>query len=148
MGSATTNLHNKTRALGKAISHFIDHDYIVSAPLASTNAYDLIIDDDGQLQRVVVKSTISRHSPSYEVRLSAKTYKSNKNKDRRLITKDDCDLVFIATPEDCYLFPILFCENRGTITLSPDKDAYRIDRSADERVENEDAQEASRQEIP
>ena len=84
--------------LGKAISYFTSQSIPVSIPLNDTQKYDLIIDVDGILSRVSVKT--SRY-----VLLKNCGGSSGKSKSRPFDNKS-CDYVFVLTGDDkMYLIP-------------------------------------------
>ena len=108
-------------ALGvsKAITFFMENGFIVSLPIGDLPRYDLIVDIDGSLKRVEVKTCGLSKSPelSYEVML--RTTSGNRTSTKStLLSSDDCDFVFIATGDgNQYLFPIIMLEGRSTISL-------------------------------
>ena len=58
--------------LGKAINFFISEGYIVSIPLNDTQPYDIIVDKDGKLYKVSVK-TFFLLTFAYTSHISART---------------------------------------------------------------------------
>ena len=52
-----TNKEKGNSGLGMAIAYFSTNGYVVSIPLNDTQDYDLIIEKDGKLKTVQVKST-------------------------------------------------------------------------------------------
>lgn len=56
--------------LGMAIAYFTAKKFIVSIPLNDSQSYDLVVDMDGSLKRVQVKTTSRKKTSSkYEVEL-------------------------------------------------------------------------------
>lgn len=49
--------HQGNVGLGRAIAYYTEKGYTVMLPLNDTQKYDLVIDKDGLLQRVSVKTT-------------------------------------------------------------------------------------------
>ena len=52
-----TNKEKGDTSLGIAIAYYVSKGYTVSIPLNDTQDYDLIVDKNGYLKRVQVKST-------------------------------------------------------------------------------------------
>ena len=92
--------------LGKAISYFTSRSIPVSIPLNDTQKYDIIIDVDGKLSRVSVKTSRFKESnTSYYVLLKNCGGSSGKSKSRPFDDKS-CDYVFVLTGDDkMYLIP-------------------------------------------
>jgi len=92
--------------LGRAIEFFTSHSIPVSIPLNDTQKYDLVIDHDGKLSRVSVKTSRYKSSEtSYYVLLKNCGGSSGKGK-VRLFDNQSCDYVFILTGDDrMYLIP-------------------------------------------
>ena len=92
--------------LGKAIEYFTSHEIPISIPLNDTQKYDLIIDENGKLSRVSVKTSRYMNSQtSYTVLLKNCGGSSGKSKIRPFDNKS-CDYVFILTGNDrMYLIP-------------------------------------------
>lgn len=104
--------------LGKAIEYFTSHQISISIPLNDTQKYDLIVDMNGVLSRVSVKTSRNlKPSGTYEVKLLNTGGSSGKCKTRPF-EKASCDYVFILTGDDkIYLIPSLAIEGSNSITV-------------------------------
>lgn len=70
--------------LGKAIEYFTSHSIPVCIPLNDTQKYDLVVDIDGNLSRVSVKTTRYKDAKSsYRVELKNSGGSSGKGKIRK-----------------------------------------------------------------
>ena len=92
--------------LGKAIEYFTSHNMPVAIPLNDTQKYDLIVDFDGKLQRIQVKtSRYAKTKTSYEVLLK-NCGGTSKSYTPRLFDNTSCNYLFIVTGNDkIYLIP-------------------------------------------
>jgi PD-(D/E)XK endonuclease len=114
------------RGLGAAIAFFTKNGYNVSIPITDTQRYDLVIETDNQLQRVEVKSS-SFQRKNYECKLS--TCGGNQSGAGRIkyLSSKECDLVFIYCDNGVqYLFPSSLLDGKGTISLAPKYDDYKV----------------------
>ena len=93
--------------LGKAIEYFVSNGYTVSIPLNDTQNYDLVVEIDGKLNKISVKtSRQTNNGISYSVQL--RNTGGNKGGEVRQIPFDNasCDYLFIYTAnEKTYLIP-------------------------------------------
>lgn len=115
--------------LGKAIDYFTSLGYPVALPLNDTQKYDLIVDFNGGLQRISVKT--SRYSPkgdnlTFEVGLKNTGGASGKSVIRNF-DNTTCDYVFIYTAdESLYLIPALEITSKSTITVGNKWTEYKV----------------------
>lgn len=120
-----------TLGVSKAISYFVERGNSVSIPLGDDQRYDLVVDIEGKLYRVEVKTSlyINTHG-KYQVNL--KTSSGSKNKDAKAwklvyLDKKDCDLVFIYVGNETqYLFPIEILNGKGTLIITSKIEQYKI----------------------
>ena len=93
--------------LGKAIEYFVSNGYTVSIPLNDTQNCDLVVEIDGKLNKISVKtSRQTNNGISYSVQL--RNTGGNKGGEVRQIPFDNafCDYLFIYTAnEKTYLIP-------------------------------------------
>lgn len=91
--------------LSKAIHYFVSNGYCVSIPLNDTQGYDLVVEKEGVLQRVQVKTSRGlTDAGSYAIQLR-NTGGENKTKKQPFDNKKQ-DLLFIYTAdENMYLIP-------------------------------------------
>ena len=72
-----TTVTQGTVGLGSAIAYFCSNGYTVSLPIVDNQDYDLIVDIDGKLNKIQVKTSKSiGRTGKYEVQL--KSVRSNK----------------------------------------------------------------------
>lgn len=113
--------------VGQAIAYFTRIGLTVCIPLTDSQDYDLVVEIEGKLQRVQVKSTTyKKKSGIYSVSLTVKggnhTYASIKHMD-----KSSVELVFVVTPIDNYLIPV---QGLGSsINLGQKFQKYKLDKS-------------------
>ena len=92
--------------LGKAINYFTSQGFPVCLPLNDTQKYDLVVDLNGQLVRVSVKT--SRHTNAYgnyDVMLK-NAGGTSKGSKIRPFNNSTCDYIFIYTADNqIYLIP-------------------------------------------
>jgi PD-(D/E)XK endonuclease len=92
----------------------------VSKPLGESCAYDFVVDVDGALRRVQVKSVAAERAGTY--RVASGSGRSSK----RPYTKKDIDVMAAyVIPEDAwYLIPVEFCGVKS-IHLCPHRESRR-----------------------
>ena len=114
--------------LGQAIAYFTGEGMSVSLPLTESQRYDLIVDDGSKLFRVEVKTTRTRRaSGSYVVTLSTQGGNQSWDHAKKLISENDCDLVFVhVVGGGSYVFPVEMVAGRASLTLSSDKDRFIV----------------------
>ena len=81
---AKTHNEQGNVGLGAAIAYYTSKMYIVSIPLNDNQGYDLIVDKNGILRRIQVKTSKLKKVNSYWVELS-----NNKNYDDLFILLED-----------------------------------------------------------
>lgn len=112
--------------LGKTIGWFCEQGYTVSIPLTDSQDYDLVVEIEGNLNRVQVKTTSYIRKGVYCVGLSVKggnrSYNTIKNFDNTKI-----DFVFIITSKnDMYLIPSKVLNVTSSINLGKKYDMYKV----------------------
>ena len=121
-----TNKEKGNSALGIAIAYFTINGYTVSIPLNDTQDYDLVIEKDGNLRAVQVKSTgCKTKNKIYQVAL--KSCGGTKGKTYKTIIDTNIDLVFIVDAEmNLYLIPKRELHNRSTLNLCEKYQKYKV----------------------
>lgn len=120
-----------TLGVSKAVSFFVEEGNTVAIPLGDDQRYDLIVDREGKLYRVEVKTTqfINSHG-KYQVGLKSSSGSKRQNEDKWRITnlsRNDCDLVFIWVGDGSrYLIPIEVLDGKGNLVLTQKMDQYKI----------------------
>ena len=79
--------------VGRAIAHYTGLGYPVFIPVSDISRYDFVVDIDGILQRVEVKTT---RSVTNEVQLRTLGGNQSWNRVIKRLSKDDCDLVYLV----------------------------------------------------
>lgn len=109
---------DKGRAsLGIAIAYFSSNGYTVSIPLNDTQDYDLIIEKEGVLQTVQVKSTGCKTKyGKYQVALKSCGGTNGSTYKTLVDTKVDL-LCVISKDLEIYVIPVDKIKNKSTINL-------------------------------
>lgn len=114
-----------------AIAYFGSNGYTVSVPLNDTQDYDLVVDMGGDLKKVQVKATNSKHSAnSYSLLL--KTVSGTTRKVYKTVVDTDIDYLFCLCGDGTmFLIPKEEIKNRNTLCLSTSKSKYASKGSVD-----------------
>jgi hypothetical protein len=112
--------------LGQAIAHFCSLGITVCVPLTDSQDYDLVVEIDGLLKRVQVKTTSQKTSRGhFAVGLRILGGNSKKNYVHKMGNDVEYDLLFVVTSEgDKYLLPKPI--NNNSIALNEQYDQYKI----------------------
>ncbi len=104
--------------LGKAIGYLTAHGYTVSLPLTDSQPYDLIVDIDGKLNRVQVKTTAYKTPYGiFAANLSVKGGNRSYNT-IKLFDKTKVEYVFVITSEnDIYFIPSSVIKSKNILNL-------------------------------
>ena len=120
--------HQGNVGLGRAIAYYTANCIPVLLPLNDTQKYDLVVDKDGQLLRVSVKTTqgMNKNNTYYVVQLKNCGGASGKSTIRHF-DNTTCDVVFIVTVEGTmYEIPSSLINVSGTLTLTEDWNPYIV----------------------
>lgn len=101
------------RALGRAISYFTSLGYTVLIPLTDSQPYDLVVDINGTLKKVQVKSANKQ-----VVRLRVLSSRAGGKYVVKTFNPGDYDLLYAVTPEGDYLIDTKNMTQRSEITLN------------------------------
>lgn|SRR5574344_30231 len=111
-----TNKERGNAGLSCAIAYFGMNGYTVSIPLNDTQDYDLIVDKDGVLQRVQVKSTGVIRNGAYQV--SLKSCGGTKGKSYKTVLNSEADLLFVLCSNgSMFLIPVSELSQCSTLAL-------------------------------
>lgn len=114
--------------LGLAIAHFTIEGFTVNVPLNDNQDYDLVVEKNGTLKRVQVKTTKYkvRGQKVYTVQLKRVRPNTKENKIKKFdATKNDW--LFIVTEEqDKYLIPSLEVHDTNTLSLGKKVAKYKL----------------------
>lgn len=107
-------------AVAKAILYFTSEGYSVSVPVSDAQRYDIVVERDGILSRVEVKSSGFKREgkPSYEVTLDTSGGNRSGTGKRTNLSAKDCEFVFICTADGAqYMFPIHILDGQKRVSL-------------------------------
>lgn len=110
--------------LSKAINYYVSQGYCVSIPLNDTQGYDLIVEKDGIIQRVQVKTSRNKGSQfAYQVGLRNT---GGENKTRKVnFDKTKSDLLFVYTADgNIYNIPTENISAINSINVKPEGGPY------------------------
>ena len=111
-----TNKDRGNAGLSCAIAYFGMNGYTVSIPLNDTQDYDLVVDKNGLLQRVQVKSTGVQRNGSYQV--SLKSCGGTKGKPYKTVIHSEADLLFVLCGDgSMFLIPVSKLNQCSTLSL-------------------------------
>lgn len=113
--------------LGKAINFFISEGYIVSIPLNDTQPYDIIVDKDGKLYKVSVKTSRHKENKNYVVQL--RNTGGNRTGSIRQVPFDNtkADFLFVYTIEErCFLIPTEDIQATNSIVVGEKYKQYEV----------------------
>lgn len=113
--------------VGAAISFFTINGMPVSIPLTDSQDYDLVVEIDGGLKKVQVKTTGYAERKNYVVNL--RVMGGNKSGySSKAGTDIVYDYLFVLTEEgDRYFIPkTYFAENRNSLTLGDDVKQFQV----------------------
>jgi len=119
--------HNNTKirgtvGVGHAIAYFTRLGFVVSIPINDSQAYDLVVELDGKLQKVQVKTSTT---DTIGLRTTGGNQSFNTTK---LFNHNNCDYVYglIETGES-WLIPTSAFSNKNSIKLTDKKfDKYKL----------------------
>ena len=110
--------------LGKAIAHFTQKGYVISIPLNDSQDYDLIVEYEGNLHKVQVKTVYAKSTSGfYRVELRTRTSRgTDKN-----FGDSNSEFLFILTDcGDSYLIPVAEIVAKTALTLNADCHKYKV----------------------
>jgi hypothetical protein len=113
--------------LGCAIGWFTTKGYTVCIPLTDSQDYDLVVDSDGQLLRVQVRTTTYKSVEGvFRVELRTKGGNKSGNGKVKYFTDGPADLLFVLTDAgEKYLIPKAAIRSRCFLNLGNEFAPYR-----------------------
>ena len=106
-------------AVAYAITWFTNNGYHVLLPIGEPSYYDLVVEKDGELQKVEAKYTsVKVSAEGYMVDL--RTHGGNRSSGNRIIKtvcSEHTDLLFAVCPNESYLIPVKEIGQQDTVTL-------------------------------
>ena len=114
--------------LGVAIGWFVSAGYHVSIPLTDSQDYDLVIDADGALSKVQVKTTYFRNEAgNYKANLRVSGGNRSGTGKVKNFNPFIVDYLFIVTESnEKYFIPARELVNVNSVTLSAKYDKYLV----------------------
>ena len=121
-----TNKEKRNSGLGMAIAYFTTNGYVVAIPLNDTQDYDLIIEKDGEIKTVQVKSTgCKTKNRIYQVAL--KSCGGTNGKTYKTLIETKVDFLFVLNEKlEMYLIPKNKIRNKATLNLCEKYSEYRV----------------------
>lgn len=115
-----SNKDKGNAGLAMAIAYFGSNGFTVSVPLNDTQDYDLVVEIEGKLHKVQVKSTANKENKnSYRVNL--RSMGGTKGIEYKKVIDTDIDLLFVLCKDKTmYLIPFDHITQRSTISLPGD----------------------------
>lgn len=99
--------------MSAAIHHYTSNGYRVAIPLTDTQAYDILIEMNGKVKKVQVKTTFRKCHKRWLVDL-----RTNDGRDKKKNTICQVDEVFILDGDrKCHVFTSRMLRGKGSITL-------------------------------
>lgn len=124
--SFTSNKNIGNTALGQAIAYFTSKDYCVSLPLNDTQDYDLVVDINGKLNKVLVKGTQQRSRYNIPV-VQLQSIGGRTGKVYKTLINTNVDYLFVVTKDFIrYFIPLNVIHNKYTINLNKDYEKYIV----------------------
>lgn len=126
--SSNYKSHQGNAGLGMAIAYYTQHCIPVMIPLNDTQKYDLVVDIDGDLKKVSVKTTqgLNKSSKHFVVQLKNCGGSSGKGKIRNF-DKKDCDILFVLTKDKTmYQIPSDKIDVHTSLVLTDEFDKYIV----------------------
>lgn len=126
--SSNYKSHQGNAGLGMAIAYYTQHCIPVMIPLNDTQKYDLVVDFDGDLKRVSVKTTqrLNDSAKHFVVQLKNSGGSSGKSKIRNFNNKD-CDILFVLTKNHTmYQIPSEEIKVHTSLVLTEEYDKYIV----------------------
>ena len=121
-----TNKEKGNSGLGMAIAYFTTNGYVAAIPLNDTQDYDLIIEKDGEIKTVQVKSTgCKTKNRIYQVAL--KSCGGTNGKTYKTLIETKVDFLFVLNEKlEMYLIPKNKIRNKATLNLCEKYSEYRV----------------------
>ena len=115
--------------LGMAIGYFASNGITVCVPLTDSQDYDLVVEQNGRLQRIQVRTTYAR-KPSGQFGVNLRVFGGNRSGTGKVKHFDSAkvDLLFVVTDEGKkYLIPSSEILVRNQLTLNSNMQKYIVE---------------------
>jgi len=105
--------------VGLALAWFAEHGHTVCIPLTDSQDYDLVVDFDGKLSRVQVRTTTYKRRNTYSINLKIAGGNKSGTGKIKWFNPQAVDFVFVVTEEGTkYLIPTSEIRSKGVLNLS------------------------------
>lgn len=126
MLTGKSNKNKGNLGIGKSISFFTEREYTVSIPLNDTQKYDLVVEIEGVLKKVQVKTTTSKDGENYQVDLRTTGGNRSRYKNEKF-DSSKIDFLFIYTEDGSWLIPSCEIKSERSINLGIKFIDYKIE---------------------
>jgi hypothetical protein len=114
--------------LGAAIAYYTSIGATVSIPLTDSQDYDLVVEVDGALRRVQVRTTTQSKYGAFVVGLRVLGGNQSWSGVVKTLVDTHVDDLFVLTADGTrYLMPVTSISSRNTLTLGSARLMYRLD---------------------
>jgi len=112
--------------VAKALDWFVRNEYAVSIPFSDSQHYDLVVEKNGILSRVQVKTTTYK-TPYGIYQVLLKTCGGNQSRHTTQPFDLSVELLFCLTDEgDSYLTPAETLKGTSTLNLGLQREKYKV----------------------
>jgi ectoine hydroxylase-related dioxygenase (phytanoyl-CoA dioxygenase family) len=114
--------------LGRAIAYFTEHGYTVALPLTDSQDYDLVVEIDGELKRVQVKTGTCYDRSSPVIYLAVTGGNKSGNGKSKNVADQKWDYLFgwHLKENACYFVPKNAIKAKGQLNLGSKYDEFRV----------------------
>ena len=135
--ASTYKSHQGNVGLGMAIAYYTSNCIPVLIPLNDTQKYDLVVDKNGELMRVSVKTTQFKDKNNYQVLLK-KCGGSSGKAHVKTFDNTSCDILFVFTKQGTmYEIPTNKINVKTSLTLNKNFDKYIVTLNQGTSAQNE-----------
>lgn len=115
-----------TVGLGFAIAHYVAEGKIVSIPLNDNQDYDLVVEENGKLKKVQVKTSRVKENGNFRVEI--RKIRSNKTINKVIeFNNTTCDIVFVYCDDGTkYSIPSDKIHTKTTIVLNQKFNEFKL----------------------
>ena len=106
---------------------FLELGFQVCQPLVSDSRYDFIVDINGRLLKIQVKTSHLADDGSYFEFATSTSHTNTKGTINRSYTSEEIDYFATIYNEECYIIPVTECGCRGQrLRLKPTKNGQTV----------------------
>ena len=126
MLTGRTNKNKGNLGIGKSISYFTEREYVISIPLNDTQKYDLVVEIDGELKKIQVKTTTTKKGENYQVDLRTTGGNRSRHKNEKF-DNSKIDYLFIYTENGTWFIPSEEIKTERSINLGKKFIEFKIE---------------------